>query len=129
MASTGSRISAAPERIYQLGEDEFPALKTLYRTNLPIPATPFLGREHELADVRDMLARDDARLLTLTGAGGSGKTRLALHAAGEVAEAYPDGVWWVPLAPLVDPADVGPRRPGRSEAAGRCLSSLTRAGC
>jgi predicted ATPase len=99
---------SAPERIYQLGESEFPPLKTLYRTNLPIPATQFLGREHELADVRELLARDDARLLTLTGAGGSGKTRLALHAAGQVADAYPDGVWWVPLAPLADPADVGP---------------------
>jgi predicted ATPase len=99
---------SAPERIYQLGEGEFPPLKTLYRTNLPIPATQFLGREHELAEVRELLARDDARLLTLTGAGGSGKTRLALHAAGDVAEAYPDGVWWVPLAPLTDPADVGP---------------------
>ncbi len=99
---------SAPERIFQLGGHEFPPLKTLYRTNLPVPATPFLGREHELADVRELLARDDARLLTLTGAGGSGKTRLALHAAGEAAEAYPDGVWWVPLAPLADPADVGP---------------------
>jgi len=99
---------SAPERIFQLGDGEFPALKTLYRTNLPIPATQFLGREQELGDVRTLLARDDARLLTLTGAGGSGKTRLALHAAGEVAEAYPDGVWWVPLAPLTDPGDVGP---------------------
>src|SRR6266567_676811 len=99
---------SAPERIFQLGGHEFPPLKTLYRTNLPVPATPFLGREHELADVRELLARDEARLLTLTGAGGSGKTRLALHAAGDAAEAYPDGVWWVPLAPLADPADVGP---------------------
>jgi predicted ATPase len=99
---------SAPERIFQLGNDEFPALKTLYRTNLPVPATPFLGREQELGDVRELLASDDARLLTLTGAGGSGKTRLALHAAGEVAEAYPDGVWWVPLAPLTNAADVGP---------------------
>jgi predicted ATPase len=98
---------SAPERIFQLGEEDFPPLKTLYRTNLPIPATPFLGREHELGEVRELLARDDARLLTLTGAGGSGKTRLALHAAGELAEAYPDGVWWVPLAPLTDAGDVG----------------------
>ena len=98
---------SAPERIFQLGDGDFPPLKTLYRTNLPIPATPFLGREHELAAVRALLARDDARLLTLTGAGGSGKTRLALQAAGDAAEAYPDGVWWVPLAPLADPADVG----------------------
>ena len=99
---------SAPERIFQLGTDDFPPLKTLYRTNLPVPATQFLGREHELGDVRKLLARDDARLVTLTGAGGSGKTRLALHAAGEVAEAYPDGIWWVPLAPLTDAADVGP---------------------
>jgi predicted ATPase len=99
---------SAPERIFQVGDGDFPPLKTLYRTNFPIPATQFLGREHELAEVRTLLARDDARLLTLTGAGGSGKTRLALHAAGDVADAYPDGIWWVPLAPLTDPADVGP---------------------
>src|SRR5437870_8254610 len=99
---------SAPERVYQLGDDDFPPLKSLYRTNLPIPATPFLGREHELAEVRELLARNDVRLLTLTGPGGSGKTRLALQAAGDAAEAYPDGVWWVPLAPLADPADVGP---------------------
>jgi predicted ATPase len=98
---------SAPERIYQLGDTEFAPLKTLYRTNLPVPATAFLGREHELGEVREQLARDDVRLLTLTGAGGSGKTRLALQAAGDAAEAYPDGVWWVPLAPLTDPADVG----------------------
>ena len=98
---------SAPERIFQLGADDFPPLKTLYRTNLPIPATPFLGRKHELADVLALLARDGARLLTLTGAGGSGKTRLALQAAGDAAEDYPDGVWWVPLAPLTDAADVG----------------------
>jgi predicted ATPase len=99
---------SAPERILQLGADEFPPLKTLYRTNLPIPATPFLGRDDELAAVAELLGRDDVRLLTLTGAGGSGKTRLALQAAGAAADAYPDGVWWVPLAPLADPADVGP---------------------
>jgi predicted ATPase len=99
---------SAPERIHQLGADEFPPLKTLYRTNLPVPATPFLGRDDELATVHELLGRDDARLLTLTGAGGSGKTRLALQAAGAAADAYPDGVWWVPLAPLADPADVGP---------------------
>jgi hypothetical protein len=98
---------SAPERIFQLGKGEFPPLKTLYRTNLPVPATPFLGRGQELEAVRALLARDDARLLTLTGAGGSGKTRLALQAAGDAAEAYPDGVLWVPLAPLADPTDVG----------------------
>jgi predicted ATPase len=97
---------SAPERIYQLGEGDFPPLKTVYRTNLPIPATPFLGRERELEDVRELLDRNDARLLTLTGPGGAGKTRLALQAAGEAAGSYPDGVWWVPLAALADPTEV-----------------------
>ena len=95
---------SAPERIYQLGEAEFPALKSLYRTNLPIPATSFLGRETELFEVAALLARDDVRLLTLTGPGGTGKTRLALQAAAEASDAYPDGVFWVPLAPLRDSA-------------------------
>ncbi len=92
---------SAPERIYQLGHEEFPALKTLYRTNLPVPATPFLGRERELAQVADLLV--GTRLLTLTGPGGTGKTRLALQAAAETSDRYPDGVFWVPLAPLNDP--------------------------
>jgi len=94
---------SAPERIYQLGESEFPPLKSLYRTNLPIPATPFLGRERELAEVVAWLGREDVRLLTLTGPGGTGKTRLGLQAAAAAAERYPDGVFWVPLAPLRDP--------------------------
>ncbi len=94
---------SAPERIYQLGVDDFAPLKTLYQTNLPIPATPFLGREHELAEVADLLRRDELRLLTLTGPGGTGKTRLALQAAAEASESFPDGIYWVPLAPLRDP--------------------------
>jgi predicted ATPase/class 3 adenylate cyclase len=93
---------SAPERIFQLGADEFPPLKSLHQTNLPIPATPFLGREHELDEVLGLLSEDDVRLLTLTGAGGTGKTRLALQAAGGLADRYPEGVWWVPLAPLRD---------------------------
>jgi predicted ATPase/class 3 adenylate cyclase len=92
---------SAPERVYQLGDEDFPPLKSLYRTNLPIPATPFLGREHELAEVGGLL--EEARLLTLTGPGGTGKTRLGLQAAAEAAERYPDGIFWVPLAPLRDP--------------------------
>src|SRR5205814_947978 len=76
---------SAPERIYQLGDGDYPPLKTLYQTNLPVPATPFLGREDELATVGELLADPDRRLLTLTGAGGSGKTRLALQAAGAAA--------------------------------------------
>src|SRR5713101_3733138 len=92
---------SAPERMYQLGDEDFPPLKSLYRTNLPIPATPFLGRLHELAEVCGLL--EDARLLTLTGPGGTGKTRLGLQAAAEAADRYPDGIFWVPLAPLRDP--------------------------
>jgi predicted ATPase/DNA-binding SARP family transcriptional activator len=72
-------------------------------TNLPVTTTPFLGRESELADVRDLLLREDVRLLTLTGPGGTGKTRLALRAAGELESRYPDGLSWVPLASLRDP--------------------------
>ena len=94
---------SAPERIFQLGLEEFPPLRSLYHTNLPFPATPFLGRRQELADVVGMLARDDVRLLTLTGPGGTGKTRLGLQAAAEVAERYSGGVFWVPLASLKDP--------------------------
>jgi predicted ATPase/class 3 adenylate cyclase len=95
---------SAPERVYQLGDRAFPALKSLYRTNLPVPATPFLGREHELTEVTGLLSSEDTRLLTLTGPGGTGKTRLALQAAGMASDAYPDGVWWIPLAPLRDPS-------------------------
>src|SRR5687767_8994243 len=90
---------AAPERVYQLGDGAFPALKSLYRTNLPVPATTFLGREQELAEVAELL-QNGARLLTLTGPGGTGKTRLAIHAAAEAADSFPDGIWWVPMASL-----------------------------
>ncbi|HEY8629099.1 MAG TPA: tetratricopeptide repeat protein [Gaiellaceae bacterium] len=95
---------SARERVYQLGTVQFPPLKTLYRTNLPIPATPFLGREAELAEVVELVTSGDLRLLTLTGPGGTGKTRLGLQAAAEASESFPDGVYWVPLASLRDPA-------------------------
>ena len=97
---------AAAERVYQLGTAVFPPLSSLYRTNLPVPATGFLGRERELAEVVELLARDDVRLLTLVGPGGTGKTRLAVQAAAESADLFPEGVWWVPLAPLRDSAVV-----------------------
>ncbi|MGH3009673.1 MAG: ATP-binding protein [Gaiellaceae bacterium] len=93
---------AAAERIYQLGEQAFAPLKSLGRSNLPVPATPFLGRECELGEAGALLER--TRLLTLTGVGGTGKTRLALQLAAERSELYPDGVWWVGLAALSEPA-------------------------
>jgi predicted ATPase len=94
---------AAAERVYQLGERDFPALKSLYRTNLPVPATPFLGRQEELIAVVSLM-QQDIRLVTLVGPGGTGKTRLALQASAEASERFPDGVWWVSLAPVRDPA-------------------------
>jgi predicted ATPase/class 3 adenylate cyclase len=93
----------APERLFQLGEGEFPPLNSLNRTKLPVAATPFLGRDDELREVVDLVRRDDVRLCTLTGPGGTGKTRLALQAAAEAATDFLDGVWWVPLAPVRDP--------------------------
>src|SRR5262249_7545336 len=67
----------------------------------------FLGRERELREVVGLLDRDDARLVTLTGPGGTGKTRLTLQAAAEASDGFPDGVHWIPLAPLRDEDDVG----------------------
>ena len=95
---------SAPERLFQLGTEDFPPLKTLHETNLPVPATPFLGREREVDQIAALLRRPDVRLVTLTGPGGSGKTRLSLQAAAAAADDYDRGVWWVPLASLADPA-------------------------
>ena len=93
---------AAPERVFQVDDGDYPALRSLHKVWLPVPATPFLGREPELQEVLKYLVRDDICLLTLTGPGGTGKTRLALQAAAEASDHYPDGIWWVPLAALRD---------------------------
>lgn len=99
---------AAPERVFQLGDGAFPPLKSLYRTNLPVPANPLIDRTKELVDVVGLFADENARLVTVVGPGGIGKTRFAVAAAGEAAERFPDGVWFVDLTPLRDPALVFP---------------------
>jgi predicted ATPase/class 3 adenylate cyclase len=91
-----------PVPIFQLGAGSFPPLKTISNTNLPRPASSFVGREHELAEVLARIERG-ARLLALTGPGGSGKTRLAIEAAASVVPEYKAGVFWVGLAALRDP--------------------------
>ncbi len=75
---------------------------------LPVPPTPLLGRESELAEIGGFLGNPGSRLLTLTGTGGVGKTRLALQAARQAAGLFPDGVVFVALASLGDPALVLP---------------------
>ena len=92
----------APERIYQLGDDDFPPLKSLNTTNLPVASNPLVGRETELAELTAMLT-DSERLVTLTGAGGSGKTRLALQVGAELLDGFSGGVFFVPLASLTEP--------------------------
>src|SRR5207244_4315715 len=99
-----------PERIFQLVApdlpSEFPPLKTLdYRpNNLPRQSTAFIGREKELQAVCALLRNPNVSLVTLTGPGGTGKTRLALQAAAEVLDDFADGVFSVELATLIDPA-------------------------
>jgi predicted ATPase len=97
----------AAERIYQVGDGEFPPLKSLNQSNLPVQPTPFVGREKELGEVLALLRAAATRLLTLTGAGGSGKTRLAVQAAAEVIDEHEQGVWWVPLQAVREPERVG----------------------
>jgi predicted ATPase/DNA-binding SARP family transcriptional activator len=74
------------------------------RHNLPAQPTPFIGRQAQLAVVRETLGRPEVRLLTLTGPGGTGKTRLALQAAGDLLDEFEDGVFFVALAPIRDPS-------------------------
>ena len=103
-----------PERIFQLVASglpaSFPPLKTLdaRRNNLPTQPTPLVGRKRELDEVLTLLRSPDVRLLTLTGPGGMGKTRLALQAGADLLEDFDDGVLFVSLATITDPKLVPP---------------------
>jgi len=98
-----------PERVFQLRApalpSEFPPLRTLEgrSNNLPMQPTPLVGREREVAEVADRVRSEGMRLLTLTGPGGTGKTRLALQAAADLLEEFDDGVFFVALATITDP--------------------------
>ena len=120
------RDLAHPHRLFQvMAADlaaDFPPLKTLsvLPNNLPVQLTSFIGRENEVSEAKRLFFA--CRLVTLTGPGGVGKTRLALRIATELLEQYPDGVWWVELAPLSEPSLVPqavatalhvPEQPGR----------------
>src|SRR5215467_13322182 len=101
-------------------ETPLPRLGRSISHNLPVQVTSFIGREREIAEVKHLLA--GTHLLTLTGAGGCGKSRLAMQVASELLKDYADGVWLAQLAPLADPAFVPqtiasvlrvPEQPGR----------------
>ncbi len=102
---------AEPERIAQLIiaglAADFPPLRSLEAipNNLPVQLTSFVGREEDVVAVADLLRT--ARLVTVTGPGGTGKTRLSLQVAADIADRFADGVWFVPLAPISDPSLVG----------------------
>jgi predicted ATPase/class 3 adenylate cyclase len=92
----------APERIFQLGDGDFPPLRSLNATNLPVASNPLVGRQRELREIAALLSAS-ARLVTLTGPGGTGKTRLALQVAADLVDQFSGGVFFVPLAGVQDP--------------------------
>ncbi len=117
-----------PMHLYQLViaglPSDFPPLKSLEASpnNLPVQLTSFIGRSKEMSEVKELLSKE--RLLTLTGPGGSGKTRLALQAAAEMIDQFHDGVFFVALAPISDPGLVASTiaQPlGLRETAGRSI--------
>src|SRR5918995_1701993 len=122
-----------PERIFQLTApdlpSEFPPLRTLetHTNNLPLQATPLIGREREVEAVCELLRSSETRLLTLLGPGGTGKTRVGLQVAAELVDDFEDGVFFVPIASITDPTLVAPtiaRVLGLSEGGARRAEEL-----
>jgi predicted ATPase len=110
---------------------DFPPLVTLNRivANLPVQPTRFIGRDRERADLCRLLGEGDVRLVTLTGPGGTGKTRLALQAAGDLVDRFPEGAFFVPLSAVIDPAFVARQiasAVGVRETGSRPLTALLR---
>jgi predicted ATPase/class 3 adenylate cyclase len=105
---------SAPQRIFQLAgkglSRDFPPLRTLENrsTNLPAQPSPLVGRQSELAELIQLLRRPEVRVLTVTGPGGAGKTRLVLQTAADLVEDFPDGAFFVPLVGATEPALVLP---------------------
>jgi predicted ATPase len=92
-----------PVPLFQLGQERFPPLKTISNTNLPRPASSFVGRQRERDELVELLG-NGTRLVTLSGPGGSGKTRLGIEAAAELVPSFKAGVFWVGLSALREPA-------------------------
>ncbi|HEY4795419.1 MAG TPA: LuxR C-terminal-related transcriptional regulator [Mycobacterium sp.] len=135
LGSHALRDLPRPERVIQLCHpdvvNEFPPLrisKTIASKRLPVQLTSFVGRDEQLTQVRELLTQN--RLVTLTGAGGAGKTRLAIEIAGQLSGEFSDGVWYVDLAPITDPELVpitAARAFGLPDQAGRStMDTLTR---
>ncbi len=125
-----------PIRLFQVGRHEFPPLRTLSQARLPAGLEPLVGRKREVGDLVRLLGRERARVVTITGSGGMGKTRLAIAAAGELVESFARGVTLVELAAIRHPgpraASRSPRRsgvegvaPGRSSARSSTCSCST----
>jgi predicted ATPase/class 3 adenylate cyclase len=123
----------APERLFQLGGADFPPLRSLNTTNLPAPDSPLVGRLSEVAELRDLVSAYGVRLVTLTGPGGTGKTRLALAVASELVPEFVDGAFFVELAHITDPAlvaaevarTIGVRDPGEERIDDGLVAHLT----
>ena len=131
-ASTASRTSAQPLRLYQLGERDFPPLRSA-QPNEPARSAEPAGRQGPRARGTARRSSSSPRLVTLTGPGGSGKTRLALQVAAELVEEFRDGVFWVPLATVTDSTiwsaggRPGDRSKGRSRRAHRRSTAVAAA--